>query len=349
MKILMISLDKQIAQEGSRTALRMVLYGKKDELFILIPDYQSKPQFLLGDEERVHAEKIGGSNKFLQFINIYRRGKELIKKYGINFITTQDSFFTGLIGVLLKYGVLGILFKRFFKKSNNNKIKLEIQLHGDLYGSDYYRENDFFKYCLSRFNIKFADKIRVASHRNKETLIKKLKISKSNVRIKPVLINYDRFENYKLYKNIFRERYPGVHSKVFLWLGRMEPVKNLDFLVDVFKSVVEEKPDWLLVLVGEGSKKQELIEKVNRLNLDKNIVFESWTQDPAPYYKSADYVILPSLSEGYSLVAMEAAAAGTPIIMTDVGVANYELKPGPKVKIVPVGDKKGFIKAILEV
>jgi glycosyltransferase involved in cell wall biosynthesis len=333
MKQLMISLDKQIAQEGSRVADRMEFYGEQDELFILVPDYQSKAEFRLGD--RVRVELVGGNSKFIQGWRVFKRGSALIKKYDINFVTTQDPFFTGLVGVLLK----------FF----NRGIKLEIQLHGDFYSSDYYKDNHFFRYLLSRIIIKSADKIRVASHRNKETLVEKFKIDKRRVRIKPVTVNYDGFRNYKISENVLRKRYPGVHGKIFLWLGRMEPVKNLSFLIDVFKDVVEERPDWILVLAGEGSLKSELVEKVRNLNLEKNICFESWTQDPTPYYKSADCILLPSLSEGYSLVAMEAHAAGTPVIMTDVGVANYELKPGPKVTIVPVGDKDKFVQAILKI
>ena len=158
MRQLMISLDKQIAQEGSRVANRMELYGKQDELFILIPDRLSKAEFMLGD--KVHVEVVGGSNKLIQGYRVFRRGRELIKKHNIIFVTTQDPFFTGLIGVFLK----------FFRR----RIKLEIQLHGDFFGSDYYRDNHLIRYFLCRINIKIADKVRVASRRSKESLIKKL-------------------------------------------------------------------------------------------------------------------------------------------------------------------------------
>jgi glycosyltransferase involved in cell wall biosynthesis len=75
---------------------------------------------------------------------------------------------------------------------------------------------------------------------------------------------------------------------------------------------------------------------------------EKWTDDPFSYVKTADCVLFPSLSEGYGMVAMEAHAAGTPIIMTDVGVANYELPAGPKVIITPLDDRDKFIQAILQ-
>ena len=48
-------------------------------------------------------------------------------------------------------------------------------------------------------------------------------------------------------------------------------------------------------------------------------------------------------------MAMEAHAAGCPVIMNDVGVANYELKPSEKIKISPVNDKEAWIKAIKSV
>ena len=103
------------------------------------------------------------------------------------------------------------------------------------------------------------------------------------------------------------------------------------------------------MLVGDGLEKDKIKQKIKELNFKKNIITEDWTNDPIGYLKIADCLVFPSSSEGYGLVAMEAIAVGTPVIMTDVGVANYELKSGSKVKIVPVGDRDKFIEAILKI
>jgi glycosyltransferase involved in cell wall biosynthesis len=117
-------------------------------------------------------------------------------------------------------------------------------------------------------------------------------------------------------------------------------------LVDVFEGVVKQK-NHLLLIVGDGVELQKLKAKSNKLQA--NVKFETWTNDPISYLKTADCLLFPSRSEGYGLVAMEASAVGTPIIMNSVGVANYELKPSEKVKILPINDKEKWIKAILEI
>lgn len=128
----------------------------------------------------------------------------------------------------------------------------------------------------------------------------------------------------------------------------MDPVKNISWLVDVFAVVAKKNPEYLLLIVGSGSEEYNIKTRIEILGLEKNIKMESWTDDPISYLKTADCLLFASLSEGYGLVAMEAHAAGTPVIMSDVGVANYELKPGPKVVVVPV-DADKFVQAILKV
>ena len=110
-----------------------------------------------------------------------------------------------------------------------------------------------------------------------------------------------------------------------------------------------QNKDFLLLIVGEGSQKNMLKEKVVSLALNKNIKFEDWVDDRFSYLKTCDAVLFPSLSEGYGLVPMEANAAGAPVIMNDVGVANYELIPDEKVKIISVNDKDAWIQAILNI
>lgn len=329
-KILIISLDKNILDQKSRAAERMKQYGQRDEIFIIIP---AEKELGFDLSSSVHVFSIGG-NKLAQFFGLLILGRKIIKEQKIDLITAQDPFFIGLLGFWLK------------KKTS---VPLEAQVHGDFYGSDYYRRSGFgnwFRYYLSRWVIRRADHLRVVSQRIKESLIR-LGMLAEKIEVRPVVVNEEEIKNdqpkFDLYK-----KYPGC-EKIFLVLGRLETVKNISWLIDVFSQVIEKSPACLLLIVGTGSEKDKLVRKVERLGLTKNIKFEDWTDDPYSYLKTADCLLFPSLSEGYGLVVMEAMAAGTPVIMSEVGVAGYELKLGPKVTIVPVGDKEKFMAAILKI
>ena len=328
--ILMISLDKNILNKNSRVAGRMIEYGKQDKLFIIVPN--GSKQFVKLSSN-VQAQSTGGG-KWRQFLRLKKIGGEMIKKEKIDLITTQDPFFSGLAGVCLK---------------KRTGIALEVQLHGDFYGSGYYKTSglkNLLGYFIGKFLvIKRADKIRVAGERIKKSLLD-MGVSEDKIEVRPVSLS-ENVADYIVETRLHR-KYPE-YKKIFLCLGRIEPVKNIGFLVDIFEDIIKKDTDYLLLIIGEGSGKNKIKDKIKSLRLENNIRFEDWLDDPMSYIKTADCLLFPSLSEGYGLVPMEANLAGTPVIMNDVGVANYELKPSEKVKILPVNDKDAWIQAILSI
>lgn len=321
----MISLDKKILDPNSAVAQRMIEYGKENELFIIIPD---KKKEKLDLSQTVHIWSTGGC-KSRQFFRLRGLGKKIISDFKFQIsdclITAQDPFFTGLIGVLLK---------------NKFGIKLEVQVHGDFF-SDYYKKQ-WFRQRLARWVVKRADKIRVVGERVRQSLLK-LGIADEKIEVKPILIDEVVIKNYVSKINL-REKYPGF-EKIFLVLGRLDKIKNIAWLINLFKQVAKQKK-YLLLIVGDGIEKQNIQYLISNIH---NVKLESWTNDPISYIKTCDCLLFSSLSEGYGLVPMEAYAVGTPISMNDVGVANYELKPSERVKILPINDKDAWINAILDI
>lgn len=352
----MISLDKKILDKDSSVAQRMISYGSVDSLYIIVPSLVDK--FVeLSPEVKVWG--VGG-NKIKQFFGLIKKGKKLIGDHVIDLITTQDPFFSGLIGVILKTktqgelqskrehpGVQGEL--RSKREYPGAKIKLEIQMHGDFFGRDYYKtsglKNLISYYICNWFVLRSADRIRVVGQRIKESLVD-IGIDSDKIEIIPIKIDSEYIKNYQP-KFDLHNQYQN--KKLFLFLGRLEPVKNLFFLMEVFAEVIKDKKDFVLLIVGSGSQKEKLKEKVSLLGIKDNIKFEEWTDDAISYLKTVDCVLFPSLSEGYGLVPMEASVAGTKVIMNDVGVANYELPKSDHVIILPVDDKDAWIKAVLNI
>ena len=165
--------------------------------------------------------------------------------------------------------------------------------------------------------------------------------------MKPIAVDEEKIKAY-IPTIQLHEKYPG-YEKIFLVLGRVEPVKNIAWLIDVFADVVKQKSNYVLLIVGSGSEEDTIRSQVTRYRLQENVKFEGWTNDPWSYLKTADCLLFPSLSEGYGLVVMEAIAAGTPVIMNNVGVAGYEMHGSDTVRIATVTQRYDWITRISHV
>jgi glycosyltransferase involved in cell wall biosynthesis len=111
----------------------------------------------------------------------------------------------------------------------------------------------------------------------------------------------------------------------FLHIANLSPVKDQETLLRAFKIIGNNRASRLSI-IGDGSKKNELTNIVNELELQKNVVFVS----PVPYrelpqyYHQADVLLHTSLSEGQSEVVTEAMSAGVVVCGTSVGLM-YDL------------------------
>ncbi|MGH9135813.1 MAG: glycosyltransferase [Acidimicrobiales bacterium] len=146
---------------------------------------------------------------------------------------------------------------------------------------------------------------------------------------------------------------------VLLFVGRIQPLKGLDVAVRALAHVVGERPDALLVVVGGPSGtggEQELGRVralVEQLGLRGNVRFV----DPQPhhllstYYRAADVVVVPSRSESFGLVALEAAACGTPVVAAAVGGLTTLVDDGRTGYLIETRDPSDYavaIKAVLD-
>ena len=123
-------------------------------------------------------------------------------------------------------------------------------------------------------------------------------------------------------------------------VGRLEPQKNQDFLLEVAAATATVMPQARFVIVGEGRLRERLEAKADQLGLLPRIRFAGERGDISELMVGLfDAFLLPSLHEGLPLVALEAQAAGLPLLMsnhiTEEAVVlprishHYSLKAGP--------------------
>jgi glycosyltransferase involved in cell wall biosynthesis len=111
----------------------------------------------------------------------------------------------------------------------------------------------------------------------------------------------------------------GDQEKVVGFVGRLEPIKGPQFFVDAARLCLENNRLPRFILVGEGSLRQDLEQKVDSWGLKNKIVFLGWRDDIADIMSVLDILVLPSLNEAVGIVLLEAQSLGVPVVASEVG------------------------------
>lgn len=134
-----------------------------------------------------------------------------------------------------------------------------------------------------------------------------------------------------------------VDAKVLLFIGRMVPLKNPSFVIDVLKEIRKADPSVTAVFSGAGELSASVEEKAREFGIDEAVKVLGWRDDGPSLMLLSDLLLFPRLEEpkeGLGLVLVEAQAAGLPILASpsitdDVQVVKelFEFVPlasGPK-------------------
>ncbi|MFY9462372.1 MAG: glycosyltransferase [Candidatus Sungiibacteriota bacterium] len=324
MRILVIGTDATIFQKNSDARHRTEEYARLfDEYHMII---YSRPGF---QQEAVPPLFIYPTNSLFYFFrpfDAFRIGRQIIHRSGIGLVSVQDPAESGIAGWLLKktYG-----------------IKLHIQIHADFF-SPFFRKNswkELVRYWLARFIIPRGDKFRVVSRRVADSLNSEFGIRHSAVSLLPIFVDRERIAGIRPSFGL-RQKYPEFDF-IIIMVSRLVREKNISLALLAFRDFLKEFPKSGLIIVGDGPGRE-------RLKLENSVRLEGWQNDLVSYYKGADLYFLTSNFEGYSRSVVEAAAAGCPVVMTDVGVAGEVIQDGKTGRVVKVGDKNALVRALCE-
>lgn len=126
-------------------------------------------------------------------------------------------------------------------------------------------------------------------------------------------------------KSEVRERLGcGPDEFVLVCVARLSEQKRIDILLEALARAVREGVRCKCIIVGDGPRKNQLLEQASSLGLRDRVFFEGFHQDVRPYLQAGSAFILTSETEGLPLSILEAMACGLPSIVTDVG-GNAEL------------------------
>jgi glycosyltransferase involved in cell wall biosynthesis len=119
-------------------------------------------------------------------------------------------------------------------------------------------------------------------------------------------------------------------KKILLYMGSLYPHKGPNVLIMAMVHVVKQYPDALLLIGGTGVIENELKQLVKELKLQGNVEFLGFVSGKYKihYYKASDLFVLPSLTESFGNVNLEAMASGLPIVASNVGGIPDVVKDG---------------------
>ncbi|MCK5015725.1 MAG: glycosyltransferase family 4 protein [Candidatus Peribacteraceae bacterium] len=129
-----------------------------------------------------------------------------------------------------------------------------------------------------------------------------------------------------------RTEYRQKRGPMILFLGRLTVQKGPNQFLDMAAQVHKYRPDVHFVMAGDGHMLGELIHKTHALGLQDNVIFAGKVSntEAQKLFAQAECFVMPSLSEPFGLVALEAVAEGTPVVLSNqsgVGeVMNHALK-----------------------
>ena len=116
--------------------------------------------------------------------------------------------------------------------------------------------------------------------------------------------------------------------KLIVNVGQLIYQKNQELLIEAFALFVKNKPQYRLVILGEGSQRSKLETLIERLGLQDMVLLPGIKKNVAEFMGSSDLFILSSRFEGFPIVAIEALACGLPIISTPVSASNIFVHEG---------------------
>ena len=203
---------------------------------------------------------------------------------------------------------------------------------------------EFYDTVVGKGTMETADLITCVSKHERDMLVSEIGLSEDNIKI---IYNGINWKDWKVLpdKEIFRSQYPEVSDKFVLFAGRLATNKGLSDLISAMKEVNQESVDLVIVgadmglgkdLVKEASEKGVKMHKLGHI-------------DDATYRSvlaSAEMLVLPSEYEAFGIVLLEAAAAETAVIGTNVGGIPEAMSPDNNGLIVEYNDVTNLAKSI---
>lgn len=289
-------------------------------------------EVVAGDKLKIIG--VPSKNKIAALFDMHNFLGKLIAKEKPDVITVQDQYY--IAAVCLKLA----------RKYN---IGLEIQNHG-------FEKFKGLRKSVFKYVIKRANSVRTVSQRLKKRLSEEFGVREEKITVVPIYVdakkerlNEEKIKNFSTPPTLPLSE-GEEHGKrfIFLTVGRLVPVKNIEMQIAAMQRVARECQNAVLWIVGDGPEYQNSKFKIKNSKLEDKIILHGWQKDVGRYYGQASVFLLTSHAEAWPLVVIEAASYGLPMILTDTGSAGEFIINNENGIVIPVGDQTALEDAMIK-
>ena len=135
--------------------------------------------------------------------------------------------------------------------------------------------------------------------------------------------------------------------KILLAVGRLDHQKGFSHLLNAFAEISRTRPDWSLVILGDGPLRSDLRRQAEAAGIADRVLMPGYVGNVADWYQRASLFVLSSLFEGFPNVLAEAMAAGLPAVSFDCDTGPRDIvRSGIDGLLVPNGDVAAMSQAL---
>ena len=299
-----IFLVYSLAGGGIERIVVDLYYFLKNKINLKIVTFENKIDFNIENDAIINLNVKATDCIFIKpliFILRVYKFKKLLKKYKPDAVL---SFGESMNFVNLFSTKKSIISVHSVKSISNKNIGIIGKIHN-------FMIKKFYKMALN---------ILTDSYTIKNDLIKNYNLPSHKIEVVYVPTNTKKIIKMSKQKIEFDYKKKNIITNV----GRVCEVKRQDILIKAFKNCYNSKKD-LLLIIGKGEMEEELKDLTKKLNIEKNVVFLGWQENPYKYIAKSKIFILTSYYEGFPVVLVEALSLGVPVISTNLGGVAYEI------------------------
>lgn len=188
-----------------------------------------------------------------------------------------------------------------------------------------------------------ADQIITVSNYTKQKVMENYRIPENKIEVIHNGVDAAEF-SLKQIKRIFP------HDHIVAYVGRLTFQKGVEYFLKMAKEVLISHPQTIFIVAGTGDMYERHVLEAAHLNISKRTIFTGFLtgEKLKSVYHMADVFVMPSVSEPYGIVALEALAAGTPIIISKQSGVAETVKHALKVDYWDVNKMAYLVRRILD-
>jgi len=290
--------------------------------------------FLSNEAEKISGLKIFNiemKSKF-EFTSIFQLKKKILE------IRSGNNPFGPMI--VHSHGPRAGLLSRFALPLGVKSVYTE-HIYDETYRLKNPINNAVQKFFLRRQNLN-TDLIIAVSNSVKKALVNHELALPDQIIVIPNGVDVDEFKPLK--SPAQKYNHPVIGS-----VGRLSPIKGFEYLIAAMPYIKKKFPLASLEIIGSGSERRKLAGKIKELKLEHNVALLGSRKEAFKYAKHWSVFVIPSVSEPFGIVALEAMASGIPIVASKTGGLQDIITNMKNGLLVEPRNSKALADAILEI